>query len=66
MVIFWLKSVVSNTVSDQRPWFAFGHMIVKRMWGMMGLDEFFEKNVTARNKAEVMNAIYVLLMAEES
>ena len=50
-----------GSVSDQRPWFAFGHMIVKRMWGMMGLDEFFEKNVTARNKAEVMNAIYVLL-----
>ena len=50
-----------NTPLDQRPSFAFGHMIVKRMWEMMKLDEFFEKNVTARNKNDVINAIYILL-----
>ena len=50
-----------NTVSDQRPGFAFGHMIVKKLWTMMKLDEFFDKNVTSRNREEVINAIYVLL-----
>ena len=39
-----------NTVSDQRPGFAFGHMIVKKLWAMMKLDEFFDKNVTSRNR----------------
>ena len=50
-----------NTPLDQRPGFAFGHMIVKRMWEMMKLDDFFEKHITSRNKSDVINAIYILL-----
>ena len=50
-----------SKVTDQRPGFAFGHMIVKKLWAMMKLDEFFDKNVTSRNKEEVISAAYVLL-----
>lgn len=52
-----------NSVTDQRPGFAFGHMIVKRIWEIMKLDEFFEEHVTSRNKTDVINAIYILLAA---
>ena len=46
---------------EQRAAFRFGHMIVQKLWEMMKLDEFFEKNVTAKNKDEVIKGIYNLL-----
>lgn len=50
-----------NNVEDQRSCFHFGHMIVKRLWEMMKLDEFFDKHVTKKNKAELLKAIYYLV-----
>ena len=52
--------------SEQRAYFQFGHMIVKKLWELMGLDTFFEKNVTAKNKAEVIQAIYNLIVSRLS
>ena len=46
---------------EQRAAFRFGHMIVQKLWEMMKLDEFFEKNVTAKNKDEVIKGVYNLL-----
>ncbi len=50
-----------NAASDQRASFQFGHMIVQKLWEMMKLDDFFEKNVTAKNKDEVINGLYNLI-----
>ena len=46
---------------EQRAAFRFGHMIVQKLWEMMKLDEFFDKNVTAKNKDEVIKGVYNLL-----
>ncbi len=48
-------------VDDQNKAYAFGHMIVLKLWKMMKLDSFFEKNVTAKNKNELIQGIYTLL-----
>lgn len=48
-------------VEDQNKSYAFGHMIVQKLWKMMKLDTFLEKNVTAKNKSELIQGVYTLL-----
>ncbi len=52
-----------SSSSDQRASFHFGHMIVNRLWDVMKLDAFFDKNVNAKNKDQVIEGIYNLLAA---
>ncbi len=48
-------------VEDQNKSYAFGHMIVQKIWKMMKLDSFLEKNITAKNKSELIQGVYTLL-----
>ncbi len=48
-------------VEDQNKSYAFGHMIVQKLWKMMKLDSFLEKNITAKNKSELIQGVYTLL-----
>lgn len=48
-------------VEDQNKAYAFGHMIVQKLWKMMKLDSFFEKSITAKNKSELIQGVYNLL-----
>ncbi len=48
-------------VKDQNKSYAFGHMIVQKLWKMMKLDTFLEKSITAKNKSELIQGVYTLL-----
>ena len=47
--------------NDVTPSFQFGHAIIARLWDIMGLDTFLEKNCTKKNAKSVRNAIYHLV-----
>ena len=49
------------TSEDATPSFLFGHAIIARLWDIMGMDSFLEKNCTMRNARAVRNAIYHLV-----
>ncbi|MBI9094126.1 MAG: IS1634 family transposase [Sphaerochaeta sp.] len=49
------------TSDDVTPSFQFGHAIIARLWDIMGLDTFLEKNCTKKNARSVRNAIYHLV-----
>lgn len=50
-----------TNVDEQNKAYAFGHMIVKKLWELMNLDSFFEKNVSAKNKDKLIEGVYTLL-----
>ncbi len=58
-VVYTPKDIIN--VDDQNKAYAFGHMIVKKLWEMMNLDSFFEKNVSTKNKEELIKGVYTLL-----
>lgn len=57
-----LKVISSDILSsgDVVPAFKFGHTIVKQLWSMMGMEEFFVQNCGKKNAEDVEQAIYYL------
>ncbi|MDY0289199.1 MAG: IS1634 family transposase [Sphaerochaeta sp.] len=56
-----LPNATITTPSDVTPSYQFGHAIIARLWDIMGLDIFLEKNCTKKNAKSVRNAIYHLV-----
>lgn len=50
-----------KSVKDVTASYAFGHVIISKLWDIMNLDYFFEKNCNKRNADAVRNAIYYLV-----
>ncbi|MDY0290426.1 MAG: IS1634 family transposase [Sphaerochaeta sp.] len=50
------------TPGDVTPSFLFGHAIIARLWQIMGLDSFLEKNCSKRNAKDVRDAICYLMV----
>jgi len=49
------------TSDDVSPSFLFGHTLIAKLWDIMGLDSFLEKNCAKRNADAVKNAVYYLV-----
>lgn len=56
-----LSNGIISTPSDVTASYSFGHAIIARLWEIMGLDSFLEKNCTKRNAKDVRDAIYYLV-----
>ena len=50
-----------KSIKDVTASYAFGHVIISKLWDIMNLDYFFEKNCNKRNADAVRNAIYYLV-----
>ena len=49
-----------DAIDKQSHCYSFGHMLVKRVWSVLKLDEFFNNVCKQRNKNEIKQGIYFL------
>jgi len=56
-----LPNGIISTPSDVTASYSFGHAIVNKMWQILGLDVFLEKESGKRNAGQVKNAVYYLV-----
>ena len=60
-IVLNVSAVDIQSPTDVIPSFKFGHALVKQLWSVMGLDEFFLKNCGKRNAKAIAQSLFYLV-----